>query len=128
MNKDIEIERLKYAIQQFQEYDKGRGNTIKELRSCIDVLQDEINELKKPLSKKERKRVNLVHENRKLEKKINQLELVIQHEGYRIPIVGFEWAQWKVEVENRKLKEQNKALEEKVVELNNTIRKLLNLK
>lgn len=54
MNKDIEIERLKYAIQQFQEYDKGRISLIKELRSCIDVLQDEINELKKPLSKKER--------------------------------------------------------------------------
>ncbi len=128
MNKDIEIERLKYAIQQFQEYDKGRMGLIKELRGCIDELQNEINELKKPFPKKERKRVNLVCENGRLKKKISQLELVIQHEGYRIPIVGFEWTQWKVEVENRKLKEQNKTLEEKVVELNNTIRKLLNLK
>ncbi len=125
MNKDIEVIRLRYAIQQFQEYDKGRKKIMDELRNRINVLEEYIKELEKPLSKKWKKRLNLVCENGKLNKKINQLELVIQHEGYRVPVVAFEWSQWKVEVENRKLREQNESLVEENKRLKNEVHNLI---
>lgn len=123
MNKDIEVIRLRYAIQQFQEYDKGRKKIMDELRNRINVLEEYIKELEKPLSKKWKKRLNLVCG--KLNKKINQLELVIQHEGYRVPVVAFEWSQWKVEVENRKLREQNESLVEENKRLKNEVHNLI---
>lgn len=66
-----------------------------------------------------------VCENGKLNKKINQLELVIQHEGYRVPVVAFEWSQWKVEVENQKLREQNESLVEENKRLKNEVHNLI---
>lgn len=35
MNKDIEVIRLRYAIQQFQEYDKDRKKIMDELRKTL---------------------------------------------------------------------------------------------